>query len=162
MAIIAYTDGSSLGNPGPGGYATILLETELKIKKEFSQGFRYTTNNRMELLAVIVALEKLKKAPTHITIYTDSKYVCDSVEKKWVFGWEKKGFKGKKNEDLWRKFLQLYRKHHVEFRWVKGHAGNEFNERADQLAVEAANSKNLLIDTNFELENRQDNITFAD
>lgn len=162
MAIIAYTDGSSLGNPGPGGYGTILLETERKIKKEFSQGFRYTTNNRMELLAVIVALEKLKKPQTEITIYTDSKYVCDSVEKKWVFGWEKKGFKGKKNEDLWRKFLDLYRKHKVEFRWVKGHAGNEFNERADQIAVEAANSKKLLIDSFFELENQQDNSTFAD
>lgn len=150
MAIIAYTDGSSLGNPGPGGYATILLETELKIKKEFSQGYRLTTNNRMELLAVIVAIEKLKKPKTEITIYTDSKYVCDSVEKKWVFGWEKKAFKGKKNEDLWRKFLVQYRKHNVKFQWIKGHAGNEFNERADELAVAAANSKNLLIDNAFE------------
>lgn len=150
MAIIAYTDGSSLGNPGPGGYATILLETELKIKKEFSQGYRLTTNNRMELLAVIVAIEKLKKPKTEITIYTDSKYVCDSVEKKWVFGWEKKAFKGKKNEDLWRKFLVQYRKHNVKFQWIKGHAGNEFNERVDELAVAAANSKNLLIDNAFE------------
>jgi len=154
LAIIAYTDGSSLGNPGPGGYGTVLLETELKVKKEFSQGFRHTTNNRMELLAVIVALQKLKKPQTHITIYTDSKYVCDSVEKRWVFGWEKKNFNGKKNEDLWRKFLVLYRKHKVDFKWVKGHAGNEFNERADQIAVEAANSKNLLIDSYFELENQ--------
>jgi len=108
MAIIAYTDGSSLGNPGPGGYGTILLETEKKIKKEFSQGYRLTTNNRMELMAVIVALEKLKKPQTEITIYTDSKYVCDSVEKKWVLEWETKGFKGKKNAELWRKFVPLY------------------------------------------------------
>lgn len=150
MAVIAYTDGSSLGNPGPGGYGIILLETEKKMKKEISQGFRLTTNNRMELLAVIKALENLKKSQTEITLYTDSKYVCDAVEKKWVFGWEKKGFKGKKNEDLWRKFLVQYRKHIVRFQWVKGHAGNEFNERADQLAVAAANSSNLLVDTEFE------------
>ncbi len=150
MAIIAYTDGSSLGNPGPGGYGTILLETEKKVKKEFSQGYRLTTNNRMELMAVIVALEKLRKPFTEITIYTDSKYVCDAVDKKWVFGWEKKGFKGKKNEDLWRKFLIQYRKQKVSFQWVKGHTGNEFNERADQIAVAAANSDNHLIDEGFE------------
>lgn len=150
MAIIAYTDGSSLGNPGPGGYGIILLETEKKIKKELSQGYRLTTNNRMELMAVIVALEKLKKPQTEITIYTDSKYVCDSVEKKWVLEWEKKGFKGKKNADLWRKFLILYRRHKVSFQWVKGHSTNEFNNRADELAVAAANSSDLAIDTEFE------------
>lgn len=150
MAIIAYTDGSSLGNPGPGGYGTILLETEQKIKKEFSQGYRLTTNNRMELMAVIIALEKLKKLNSEITIYTDSKYVCDAVEKKWLFGWEKKAFKGKKNEDLWRRFLVLYRLHKVSFQWVKGHAGNEFNERADVLAVAAANSSKFLVDGGFE------------
>lgn len=161
MAIIAYTDGSSLGNPGPGGYGTILLETEKKVKKEFSQGFRLTTNNRMELLAVIVALEKLKNPKTEITIYTDSKYVCDSVEKKWVFGWEKKGFKGKKNEDLWRKFLIQYRKHKVSFQWVKGHDGNEFNERADVIAVAAANSKDLKIDIGFEAEKSSDTLNFT-
>lgn len=161
MAIIAYTDGSSLGNPGPGGYGTVLLETEKKVKKEFSQGFRMTTNNRMELMAVIVALEKLRKLQTEITIYTDSKYVCDSVEKKWVFGWEKKGFKGKKNEDLWRRFLIIYRKHKVNFQWVKGHAGNEFNERADVIAVAAANSKDLKIDFGFESEKSSDSINFA-
>lgn len=161
MAIIAYTDGSSLRNPGPGGYGTILLETEKKVKKEFSQGFRLTTNNRMELLAVIVALEKLKNPKTEITIYTDSKYVCDSVEKKWVFGWEKKGFKGKKNEDLWRKFLIQYRKHKVSFQWVKGHDGNEFNERADVIAVAAANSKDLKIDIGFEAEKSSDTLNFT-
>jgi len=162
LAIIAYTDGSSLGNPGPGGYGTILLETEKKLKKEFSQGFRLTTNNRMELMAVIVALEKLKNPKTEITIYTDSKYVCDSVEKKWVFGWEKKGFKGKKNEDLWRRFLISYRKHKVNFQWVKGHAGNEFNERADVIAVAAANSKDLKIDIGFEAEKSENGINFAE
>lgn len=150
MAIIAYTDGSSLGNPGPGGYGTVLLETEKMLKKEFSQGYRLTTNNRMELMAVIVTLEKLKKPKTEITIYTDSKYVCDAVEKKWVLGWEKKGFKDKKNPDLWRKFLIQYRKHKVRLQWVKGHAGNEFNERADQIAVAAANSSDLQIDNGFE------------
>jgi len=162
LAIIAYTDGSSLGNPGPGGYAAILLETEKKYKKEISQGFRMTTNNRMELWAVIAALEMLKNPQTEISIYTDSKYVCDSVEKKWVFGWEKKAFKGKKNEDLWRKFLPLYRKHKVRFHWVRGHAGNPFNERADELAVAAAHSKNLKTDTGFEVEKPSDGINFAD
>lgn len=150
MAIKAYTDGSSLGNPGPGGYATILLDTDRMVKKEMSKGYRLTTNNRMELLAVIIALESLKKPQTEITIFSDSKYVCDSVEKKWVLGWEKKGFKGKKNEDLWRRFLIQYRKHKVKMQWVKGHAGNEFNERADQLAVAAANSEKLGIDLFFE------------
>lgn len=158
MAIIAYTDGSSLGNPGPGGYGIILLETEKKIKKEFSQGYRLTTNNRMELMAVIVALEKLKKPQTEITIYTDSKYVCDSVEKKWVLEWEKKGFKGKKNADLWRKFLILYRRHKVSFQWVKGHSTNEFNNRADELAVAAANSSDLAIDTEFEKLNEENGL----
>lgn len=158
MAIIAYTDGSSLGNPGPGGYGIILLETEKKIKKEFSQGYRLTTNNRMELMAVIVALEKLKKPQTEITIYTDSKYVCDSVEKKWVLEWEKKGFKGKKNADLWRNFLILYRRHKVSFQWVKGHSTNEFNNRADELAVAAANSSDLAIDTEFEKLNEENGL----
>ena len=110
----------------------------------------------MELMAVIIALEKLKKLKSEITIYTDSKYVCDAVEKKWVFGWEKKAFKGKKNEDLWRRFLVLYRLHKVSFQWVKGHAGNEFNERADVLAVAAANSSNLLVDAGFEQQTSKD------
>jgi len=154
LAIKAYTDGSSLGNPGPGGYATILLDDVKMVKKEFSKGYRLTTNNRMELLAVIIALEMLKQPQSEITIYSDSKYVCDSIEKKWVLGWEKKGFKGKKNEDLWRRFLIQYRKHKVTLQWVKGHAGNEFNERADQLAVAAANSKELGIDHFFENQDK--------
>ncbi len=157
MAIIAYTDGSSLGNPGPGGYGLILLETEKKVKKEINQGYRLTTNNRMELLAVIVALEMLKKPNTPITIYTDSKYVVDAVEKKWVFGWMKKNFKGKKNEDLWRRFLRIYPKHQVQFVWVKGHAGNVWNERADELAVLASNTKeNFEIDHFFENHQNQE------
>ncbi len=151
MSLIAYTDGSSLGNPGPGGYGLILIETELKIKREISQGYRLTTNNRMELMAVIVALETLKKPKSFITIYTDSKYVVDSVEKKWVFGWVKKNFKDKKNEDLWRRFLKVYALHNVQFTWVKGHAGNIWNERADELAVQASNNqKDFLIDHYFE------------
>lgn len=160
MAIIAYTDGSSLGNPGPGGYGAILMDTEKMIKKEISQGYRMTTNNRMELMAVIAALEKLKKSKTEITIYTDSKYVCDAVDKKWIFGWEKKAFKGKKNPDLWQKFLVQFRKHQVSFKWVKGHAGNEFNERADQLAVAAANSTKLWIDQGFENSLKEDSGLF--
>ena len=151
MAVIAYTDGSSLGNPGPGGYGLILLETEKMVKKEIAQGFRLTTNNRMELMAVCVALESLKFTKTEITIYTDSKYVVDAVEKRWVFGWLQKGFKGKKNEDLWRRFLEVYKLQHVKFQWVKGHAGNVWNERADQLAVAAANtSDQFKIDHYFE------------
>lgn len=155
MAIIAYTDGSSLGNPGPGGYGVVLLDTEKRVKKELSEGFRLTTNNRMELLAAITALKKLRFLNSEITIYTDSRYVCDAVEKKWVFGWEKKGFKNKKNPDLWREFLVQYRSHQVRLRWVKGHAGNEFNERADQLAVAAANGTDLKIDEGFESDPAQ-------
>lgn len=151
MAIIAYTDGSSLGNPGPGGYGAILLDTDRKFKRELSEGFRLTTNNRMELMAVITVLEKLKRPETEITVYTDSKYVHDAVEKKWVFGWEKKGFKGKKNSDLWIRFLRIYRKHRVSFKWLKAHAGHPMNERADQLAVAAANnSSGLKIDNGYE------------
>lgn len=157
MAIVAYTDGSSLGNPGPGGFGCILLETEKKVKKELSQGFRLTTNNRMELLAVITALETLKFTNTEITIVTDSKYVVDSVEKRWVFGWQKKGFKGKKNEDLWRRFLDVYKIHNVKFQWIKGHAGHYWNEMADQLAVAAANKpENFKIDSYFEIHQKDE------
>lgn len=118
MAIVAYTDGSSLGNPGPGGFGCILLETEKKSKRNFSR-FRLTTNNRMELLAVITALETLKFTNTEITIVTDSKYVVDAVEKRWVFGWVQKNFKGKKNADLWKRFLEVYKIHRVKFQWIK-------------------------------------------
>ncbi len=148
--VIVYTDGASSGNPGPGGYGVVMMAKEFNLRKEFSQGYRRTTNNRMELLAVIVALEKLKHDNTEITIYSDSSYVVNAVEKGWLFGWLKKGFKGKKNEDLWRRFYRQYQKHQVTLKWVKGHAGNSENERCDQLATEAAASGNLLIDEGYE------------
>lgn len=159
MAIIAYTDGSSLGNPGPGGFGIVIMDTEKKIMKQVAQGYRLTTNNRMELLAVIVALEMLKFPNSEITIYTDSKYVADSIEKKWVLNWEKKGFAKKKNPDLWKRFLVQYRKHKVRIQWIKGHAGNKYNEIADELAVTAANSNNHKIDKGFE-ENENPNNLF--
>lgn len=146
--IIIYTDGSSRGNPGPGGYGTVLKYMEHR--KELSEGFRKTTNNRMELLAVIVGLEAINKPNAPVTVYSDSKYVIDSVEKGWLWGWIKKGFKGKKNKDLWLRFAEVYKKHRVTFQWVKGHAGIPENERCDELAVEAALSNNLKIDFEFE------------
>ncbi len=139
--IIIYTDGASRGNPGPGGYGVVLMSG--KHRKELSEGFELTTNNRMELLAVIVGLETLKVPGSRVTIYSDSKYVVDAVEKKWVWGWVKKRFKGKKNADLWQRFLRIYDKHEVRFVWVKGHAEIPENERCDELAVEAALSPNL-------------------
>jgi len=148
MKINLYTDGSAKGNPGKGGYGIVLIAG--KHYKEISQGFRYTTNNRMELLAVIVGLEHLKSNKNDVVVFSDSKYVVDSVEKKWVFQWEKKGFKGKKNADLWKRFLLIYQKHNVSFQWVKGHAGHPENEKCDQLAVEASDSKELLIDQGYE------------
>ncbi|MFL5764448.1 MAG: ribonuclease HI [Bacteroidia bacterium] len=148
--ITIYTDGASRGNPGPGGYGVVMKAGTLR--KEISEGFRLTTNNRMELMSVIVGLEALKKPNTPVTIYSDSKYVVDSVEKKWVFGWEKKYFNGKKNPDLWMRFLRVYRKHQVKFVWVKGHATNIENNRCDELAVEAALGSNLKIDHGYEEE----------
>jgi ribonuclease HI len=146
--ITIYTDGAAKGNPGPGGYGVVLLSG--KYRKELSQGYRLTTNNRMELLAVIIGLEALKQPGSIVTIYSDSKYVIDAVEKKWVFLWLKNGFKNKKNKDLWLRFLEVYKKHIVNFIWVKGHAGNKENERCDELAVKAAENKNLLIDEGYE------------
>lgn len=148
--IIVYTDGSSRGNPGPGGYGIVMQKFGTDYLKEFSEGFKKTTNNRMELLAVIVALEKIKKEKQHVHIYTDSKYVSESVEKKWVDSWEKKGFKNKKNPDLWMRFLKIYRKHKVQFFWVKGHSNNPTNERCDFLAVQASKNKDLNTDTYYE------------
>jgi len=146
---VIYTDGSALGNPGPGGYGILMLYKNQK--KEISQGYRLTTNNRMELLAIIVALETLKVSGRDVMIYSDSKYVIDSVTKGWVFGWVKKGFKGKKNADLWRRFLKIYPKNNVKFTWVKGHADNPGNERVDKLAVAASNNKkNHLVDEGYE------------
>jgi ribonuclease HI len=150
-----YTDGASRGNPGPGGFGVVMIYGDLR--KEISEGFRLTTNNRMELLSVIVALESLKKEDTTVTIYSDSKYVVDSVELKWVFGWEKKHFKDKKNPDLWKRFLDIYRKQNVKFVWVKGHASNKENNRCDELAVEAAMGKGLKIDHGYEDEKKKEN-----
>lgn len=151
-----YTDGASSGNPGPGGFGTILRSG--KHYKEISAGYRKTTNNRMELLAVIIGLEAIKKPGQDIMIFSDSKYVIDAVDKKWVFGWLKKGFEGKKNKDLWLRFLPLYKLHNIRFTWVKGHAGHPENERCDQLAVMASKQKDLLIDTVFEVECQKQNI----
>jgi len=148
MAIEIYTDGSAKGNPGNGGYGIVMMSG--KHRKELKQGYRLTTNNRMELLAVIVALESIKKEGIDVTIYSDSKYVVDAVEKKWVFGWEKKHFNKKKNPDLWLRFLKVYRKYNVSFIWVKGHANNKENERCDVLAVQVADGNNLLIDQWYE------------
>ena len=146
--IILYTDGAARGNPGPGGYGVVLMSGPHR--KEISAGYRKTTNNRMELLAVIVGLEALKNENSEVDVYTDSKYVADAVEKKWVFGWEKIQFKKKKNPDLWMRFLKIYRKHNVRFHWVKGHANIPENERCDQLAVTASNSNTLLVDEFYE------------
>ena len=148
MSIIIYTDGLAKGNPGNDGYGIVMMSGVFR--RELQQGFRLTTNNRMELLAVIVALESVKKENSAITVYSDSKYVIDSVEKKWVFGWEKKNFNKKKNPDLWIRFLKIYRKQKVSFTWVKGHANNKENERCDVLAVQAADSNNLNIDVWYE------------
>jgi ribonuclease HI len=145
-----YTDGASRGNPGRGGYGAILQWGGKE--KELSEGYRLTTNNRMELLAVIKALEALTRDSIDIQVYTDSEYVVNSIEKGWVFGWEKKGFAGKKNVDLWQRFLRLYRKHRIKMNWVKGHASNAMNNRCDVLATRAADGGNLLIDEVYELE----------
>jgi len=146
--VTLFTDGAAKGNPGKGGYGLVLLSGSHR--KELSEGYRLTTNNRMELLSVIVGLEALKKEKTIITVYSDSKYVVDAVEKKWVFVWEKKNFGKKKNPDLWIRFLKIYRKHIVNFIWVKGHADNKENNRCDMLAVKAAEGDNLKIDAWYE------------
>lgn len=145
-----FTDGSSRGNPGPGGYGIVMEQKSTGYFKEFSEGFRMTTNNRMELLAVIEALNKIKIKNADVIVYTDSKYVSDSVEKKWVFNWKKNNFKKKKNVDLWTKFLKIYPKYSIKFIWIKGHNDHPQNERCDSLAVEASKKKDLLIDQGYE------------
>ncbi len=145
-----FTDGASSGNPGPGGYGAILKAGTHY--KELSGGFRKTTNNRMEMMAVITALEAIKKTGQSVTVYSDSKYVIDAIEKKWVFGWIKKGFKDKKNKDLWLKLVDLLQLHQIKLVWVKGHAGHPENERCDELAVAAAKQPDLPADTFFETE----------
>ncbi len=150
--VYIYTDGASKGNPGPGGYGVVMELAGTSYKKEFYEGFRLTTNNRMELLAVIVGLEKLKKPNMSVLVVSDSKYVVDAVEKGWVFGWEKKYFKDKKNPDLWMRFLKIYRKHQVKFQWIKGHNNHPQNERCDQLAVMASQQEKLAVDAYYERE----------
>lgn len=147
-----YTDGAAKGNPGNGGYGIIMELVGTTIRKEFYEGFRHTTNNRMELLAVIIGLEKLKKEQMTVLVISDSKYVIDSVVKGWVFAWEKKGFTAKKNPDLWKRFLKVYRIHKVDFKWVKGHNNHPQNERCDALAVYGSSLKNLSIDAFYEKE----------
>lgn len=144
-----YTDGSSRGNPGPGGYGIVMEWVGKPYRKEFSRGFVETTNNRMELMAVIEGLKKLKMPNLHVKVFTDSKYVADAVTKGWLFTWEKKGFHGKKNPDLWMLFLKEYRKHKVVFQWIKGHNNHPQNERCDMLAVEASKQPFLLPDTGY-------------
>lgn len=147
--IIIYTDGAARGNPGPGGYGVVLISGSHR--KELSQGYKLTTNNRMELMAAVAGLEALKVKPCKVTIYTDSKYVADSVEKRWVFNWVKTNFKGKKNCDLWKRFLDVSALHYVKFVWVKGHASIPENERCDQLAVAASLLPNLPEDTGYKI-----------
>jgi len=147
--ILLYTDGASRGNPGPGGYGAILMFGSHR--KELSQGFRRTTNNRMELMAVIAGLEAIKKNELPVTVFSDSQYVVNTVEKGWLKTWIKTDFKGgKKNKDLWKHYYELAKKFNVRFVWVKGHANNPFNNRCDELATAAADGKNLLIDTGYE------------
>ena len=149
--LIMYTDGAARGNPGPGGYGVILFWGDHK--KELSGGYRYTTNNRMELMAVIAGLEALKKEGLKITIYSDSQYVVKAVEQGWLKNWVATNFKGgKKNKDLWLHFYELAKKNNIRFVWVRGHADNPYNNRCDELATAAADGGSLLIDTAFELE----------
>lgn len=148
--ITIYTDGASSGNPGPGGYGVVLIYGKHRLEK--SEGYRLTTNNRMELMAVISGLESLKIPASRVVVYTDSKYVADSVEKGWVFQWESKGFKKKKNSDLWIRFLTTYRKHKVRFIWIKGHSNNTENEICDRLAVNAYLNGILNEDTGYKPE----------
>ncbi|GHV00139.1 ribonuclease H [Bacteroidia bacterium] len=147
-SVTIYTDGSALGNPGPGGYGVVLLAPP-NHRRELSGGFRLTTNNRMELMAVCVALEALRVDGCEVTVYSDSKYVVDAITQGWLFGWERKRFKDKKNPDLWIRFLAVYRRHRVRFVWVKGHNGTPGNERCDALAVAAAQGAQLAEDSGY-------------
>ncbi|MBX9449175.1 MAG: ribonuclease HI [Taibaiella sp.] len=153
MKVLIYTDGASRGNPGPGGYGIVMIYGNKR--KEVAEGFRKTTNNRMELMAVIVALEHLKRDHLDVEIYSDSRYVVDAINQRWVWSWLRTGFKKKKNEDLWRRFLQLYPKNNIKMIWVKGHADNPFNNRCDELATRAADAHPTSIDHGYE-ENEND------
>ena len=149
MQINLYTDGAARGNPGPGGYGIVLEYPEKNYRKEFAEGFKHTTNNRMELRAVIEGLKKLKTTDLQVTVYTDSRYVADAVEKKWVFGWERKQLKDRKNADLWKELLEQIRMHSVKFVWIKGHNNHPQNERCDALAVAASKQQQLKEDIGF-------------
>ncbi|UAY53032.1 ribonuclease HI [Ferruginibacter albus] len=149
--VIVYTDGSSRGNPGPGGYGVILIWGT--VRKELSQGYRRTTNNRMELMAVIAALEAMKKDNLQLLVHSDSSYVVKAIEEGWLKNWIRTNFSGgKKNRDLWMRFHQLSQKHQVNMKWVKGHADNPYNNRCDELATAAADGGNLLVDEGYESE----------
>lgn len=150
MRILIYTDGAATGNPGKGGFGIVMKIENHTYEKEFSEGFRYTTNNRMELMAVIVALQKITKPKQQVVIYSDSKYVVDAINKKWILNWQKKGFNKIKNPDLWQQLLSILPKHSVEFVWIKGHNGHIYNERADVLAVQAYKQEQLRIDSFYE------------
>lgn len=154
--ITMYTDGAARGNPGPGGYGLVLQSGPHY--KEVSEGFRLTTNNRMELLSVIKGLEMLKSQDCNVTVYSDSKYVVDSVEKKWIDGWIKRGWKNVKNPDLWKRYLEAAQPHRVRFKWIKGHNGHPMNERCDALAVEASLQKNLPADSWYEMNKDKDDL----
>ncbi|MCC6720590.1 MAG: ribonuclease HI [Bacteroidia bacterium] len=156
LKLTIYTDGASRGNPGNGGYGAVLIYGNNI--KEISEGYILTTNNRMELMAVIAALKALKKDNLNIEIFTDSKYVMDAFEKKWIDSWQKKGFKNVKNPDLWKILIVLYKKHDITFKWVKGHSGNKYNERCDYLATIAADGNNLKEDEQYLIQtNLKDN-----
>lgn len=142
--IYIYTDGSSIGNPGPGGYGVVIKM--LDCIKEISKGFYYTTNNRMELLAVIISLEYFNTSHQNIILYTDSKYVVNAINNKWLFSWKRSKFSNIKNKDLWTRFLWIYFYHKIDFVWIKGHNNNYYNDLCHKLAFEAASSNNLIID----------------
>lgn len=149
MRVTIYTDGAASGNPGPGGYG-VVLESSAGHRKELSGGFRKTTNNRMELLAVIIGLLELKSTEVAVTVVSDSKYVVDAINKGWLRSWVKKNFKDKKNPDLWKRMIPLLDKHNPTFQWVKGHNNHPQNERCDTLAVQASRQQHLPADTGYE------------
>jgi ribonuclease HI len=147
--VTIYTDGSSRGNPGPGGYGVVLLSGTHR--KELSQGYKLTTNNRMELMAVIAGLEALKKDQLNVTIYSDSQYVVKAIEEGWLKKWVATNFKGgKKNKDLWMEYYRLSQNHKIKFLWIRGHADNVYNIYCDELATAAADGDNLITDIGFE------------
>jgi ribonuclease HI len=151
--LVIYTDGSSRGNPGPGGFGVVLMWGPKR--KEMSAGYRLTTNNRMELLGVITALESLTKKDIPLTIFTDSQYIVKAVQEGWLTKWVRTNFAGgKKNKDLWMRFYNLAKDYKITFKWVKGHADNPFNNRCDELATQAADGKGLLVDEGYEAELR--------